>query len=145
MGKIPNYNTISDWVKKCGLKAYEESGELLKGTDYAEITDESMMIGEEKLLFTVRVPAKHQGCPLKFSDTNVLDIAVAKSWNGETVTRQLKKTQEKVGHQPDYIISDIASILKKGVREANMSHQIADSYKTVLPITYWKSYDLLHS
>lgn len=123
LGKIPCYNTIDNWLKKCGLKTYEKSGDALRNTNYAEIIDESMMIGEEKLLLTIGVPASHQNRPLKSEDVQVLDMAVAKSWNGENIGKHLKKAEEKVGHSPDYVISDNASIMKKGVRETGMKHQ----------------------
>ncbi len=136
--KIPCHNSISNWVKKCGLEAYNKSGASLENTDYAQIIDESMMIGEEKLLLTIGVPAEHQKRPLKFSDAHILDLAVAKSWNGERVCKQLEKAEKKVGHQPDYVISDNASILKKGIREAKMNHQrdISHSLGMYLERTY---------
>ncbi|MDR2692332.1 MAG: hypothetical protein LBB73_08615 [Dysgonamonadaceae bacterium] len=62
LGDIPSYTTIENWVKKCGLEVYKTAGESLKDTDYTQITDESMMIGSEKLLLTFGVPAEHQGC-----------------------------------------------------------------------------------
>ena len=109
-------------MKKCGLKVYEESGDSLQDTKYAQIVDESMMIGSEKLLLTLGVPAEHKGRPLNCNDVNILDIAVADSWNGEAVGTQLKTASEKVGHNPLYVISD-ASIMKKGIRCAGLSHQ----------------------
>lgn len=138
LGKIPCYNTIDNWVKKCGLKSYEASGTALGNTDYAEIVDESMMIGEEKLLLTVGVPASHQKRPLKSEDAQILDIAVAKSWNGENVGKQLKKAAEKVGHPPNYVISDNASIMNKGVRKVNLKHHhdISHSLGMYLERTY---------
>jgi len=123
IGSIPCYNTIENWVKKCGLEVYETSGVPLQDIEYAGVIDESMMIGSEKLLLTLGVPAEHQGRPLNCSDVCVLDIAIADSWNGEGVAAQLGKASEKVGHNPKYIISDNASIMNKGVRCAHMSHQ----------------------
>ena len=110
-------------MKKCGLKVYEKSGDSLQDTKYAQIVDESMMIGSEKLLLTLGVPAEHKGRPLNCNDVNILDIAVADSWNGEAVGTQLKTASEKVGHNPLYVISDNASIMKKGIRCAGLSHQ----------------------
>ena len=49
LGTIPCYNSIENWVKKCGLHVYESASEALHGTQYAQIVDESMMIGSEKL------------------------------------------------------------------------------------------------
>lgn len=123
LGTIPCHNTIENWVKKCGLKVYETSGDQLYRVDYAQIVDESMMIGSEKLLLTLGVPAEHQGRPLDCSDVNILDIAVAESWNGEGVATQLGKASKKVGHNPLYVISDNASIMNKGIRCAELKHQ----------------------
>lgn len=122
LGKTPSYNTIEDWVKKCGLEVYEKSGESLQNTQYAQIVDESMMIGSEKLLLTLGVPAQHQGRPLNYSDINVLNIAVAESWNGENIGIQLKEAAKKVGHDPLYIISDNAGAMKKGIRCLGVPH-----------------------
>lgn len=82
-----------------------------------------MMIGSEKLLLTLGVPAVHKGRPLNCNDVSILDIAVADSWNGEGVETQLKTASKKVGHNPLYVISDNASIMKKGIRCAEFKHQ----------------------
>jgi len=123
LGDTPCHNTINNWVKKCGLNVYENSGDKMSNTNYAAVIDESMMIGEEKLLFTLGVPALHQERPLRSDDAQILDIAVAKSWNGEGIKKRLDMVAKKVGHPPDYVISDNASIMKKGIREANIKHQ----------------------
>jgi len=123
LGTIPCYNTIENWVKKCGLKVYENAGDSLQGVDYAQIVDESMMIGSEKLLLTLGVPAEHQGRPLNCGDINILDIAISESWNGEGVAKQLQTASRKAGHSPLYVISDNASIMNKGVRCAELNHQ----------------------
>ena len=138
LGDVPCHNTISNWVKKCGLNVYENSGDMVRDTNYAAIVDESMMIGEEKLLFTVGVPALHQERPLRSDDAQILDIAVAKSWNGEGIKRHLDIVAEKVGHPPDYVISDNASIMKKGISEAKIKHQrdISHSLGMYLERTY---------
>ncbi len=123
LGDIPCHNTINNWVKKCGLNVYESSGDVMCDTAYAAIVDESMMIGEEKLLFTLGIPALHQERPLRSDDAQILDIAVAKSWNGEGIKKRLDMVAKKVGHPPGYVISDNASIMKKGIREAKIKHQ----------------------
>lgn len=122
LGDIPSYNTIENWIKKCGLHVYETASEPLQDTQYAQIVDESMMIGSEKLLLTIGIPAEHQERPLSATDTNILGIAVAKSWNGEGVENELKKAATKVGHDPNYVVSDNASIMEKGVRCAGFNH-----------------------
>ena len=122
LGSVPNYNTIENWVKKCGLKVYTASGDFLADKEYAQITDESMMIGSEKLLLTLGVPAEHQGRALQYDDVQVLDIAIAGSWSGEKIGKQLRSAAEKTGHSPQYVISDNASIMRKGVCCAGMKH-----------------------
>jgi len=146
LGKIPCHNTIENWVKKCGLKVYEDAGESLQDTDYAEIVDESMMIGSEKLLLTIGVPAKHQGRPLDYTDVNMLDIAIANSWNGEKIGKHLVKAGQKVGHDPLYVISDNASVMNKGVRCAEMNHQhdISHSLGMYLERTYKNESDFIN-
>lgn len=138
LGKIPCHNTIENWIKKCGLEIYGTAGSSLKDTKYAQIVDESMMIGSEKLLLTLGVPAEHQGRPLNSNDVNVLDIAVAESWNGERIGKQLKTASKKVGHDPLYVISDNASIMNKGIRCAGLNHQrdISHSLGMFLERTY---------
>lgn len=123
LGKIPCHNTVENWVKKCGLKVYETSATSFQDTDYAQIVDESMMIGSEKLLLTLGVPAVHQQRPLNCSDVHVLDIAVSESWNGENIGTQLKAAAEKVGRNPLYVISDNAAVMNKGIRCSGFNQQ----------------------
>lgn len=120
------------------MKVYKTSGDVLQDTKYAQIVDESMMIGSEKLLLTLGVPAEHKGRPLNSNDVSILDIAVANSWNGEAVGTQLKIASKKVGHDPLYVISDNASIMKKGIRCADLMHQrdISHSLGMFLERTY---------
>jgi len=61
LGSISCCNTNENWVKKCDLKLYNSSGARLQSDKYAQIVDESMMIGSEKLVLTLGVPAAHQG------------------------------------------------------------------------------------
>ena len=138
LGKIPCYNTIENWVKKCGLKVYETSGTSLQGGSYAQIVDESMMIGSEKLLVTLGTPAEHPQRPLTHHDVEVLDISVAESWNGEAVGTQLKTAAGKVGSDPLYVISDNASVISKGIRCSGFSQQrdISHSLGMFLERTY---------
>ena len=143
LGKIPCYNTIENWIKKCGLEVYQSAGESLKETEYAQIIDESMMIGSEKLLLNLGVPAKHQGRPLNFNDIKFLSMGLADSWNGEKISAQIKVASEKVGHDPLYIISDNASVMNRGIRLSGFPHQkdISHSLGMFLERTYKNEVD----
>jgi hypothetical protein len=143
LGEVPSYNTIGNWVKKYGLDVYNLSGKSLKGQDYAEVIDGSMMIGSEKLLLTPAVPSAHQGRPLCHSDVSVLDLSVSTGWTGESVKTQLGKATEKVGHVPGYVISDNASIMAKGIRLSGIAHHrdISHSLGMYLERTYKEASD----
>lgn len=136
--ELPCHNTIENWVKKCGLDAYQSSGKQLCGSKYAQIIDESMMIGSEKLLLTLGIPADHTGKPLTPGDTKILDLAVADSWNGEGVAERLAIASARVGHHPEYVVSDNASVISKGIRCAHFKHQrdISHSLGMFLERTY---------
>jgi hypothetical protein len=138
LGKIPSHNTIENWVKKCGLSVYEEEGKKLQSSSYAQVVDESMMIGSEKLLLTLGIPARHQGRPLAYNDVSFLDIAIAESWSGDRIGKRLKAATEKVGHEPEYIISDNASVMVKGIRCTGINHirDISHSLSMFLERTY---------
>lgn len=128
LGKIPSYNTIGNWIRKYGLDVYNSSGESHKERDYAQIVDESIMIGNEKLLVTLGIPSSHQGRPLRHSDVSILDMSISPGWTGETVKSQLQKASQKVGHAPEYVISDKASIMNKGIRLTNICHHLDISH-----------------
>ena len=79
-GKVPAYTTIGYWTQELGLSVYKESCSLFKDKRYALIIDESMMIGSEKLLLTLAVPADNEGHVITEKDTLLsrLEIIVAK-------------------------------------------------------------------
>ena len=65
---ITSYNTIDNWVRKCGLDEINQTPKALNDNNYAMIIDECMMIGSQKLLTMISVPAEHQGRPLQLDD-----------------------------------------------------------------------------
>jgi hypothetical protein len=104
-------------------ESYESSGKSMANIEYVQIIDEIMVIGSEKLLLTLGVPAE-QGRPLNCGDVSILDMAVAGSWNGESIGRRLITSPEAAGHAPQYVISDNASTISKGVRCAQFKSAI---------------------
>lgn len=121
-GQVPSYSTINGWAQELGLSVYKESCGLLKDKRYALIVDESMMIGSEKLLLTLAAPADNAGSALTENDVSVVDISVAKSWNGAAIKGVLERVSERIGHRPEYVISDNGSTVCKAVRDAGYSH-----------------------
>ena len=127
-GNVPAYTTIGYWAKELGLSVYKEACGLFKDRRYALIVDESMMIGSEKLLLTLAVDADHKGHAITEKDIVVVDISIARSWNGESIKGVLEKVAEKIGHAPEYVISDNGSTIRKAVRESGFKHHLDISH-----------------
>jgi hypothetical protein len=120
---IPSTGSIKNWVEKCGYSIYNEPLTQSYDEDYAIITDESMMVGSEKMLLTLGVKAeKKDKQTLSFQDLNFLDISVKQSWNSEKITKVLTKVEDKIGKAPSYVLSDNASTITKAVREKGLVH-----------------------
>ena len=121
-GKVPAYTTIGYWTQELGLSVYKESCSLFKDKRYALIVDESMMIGSEKLLLTLAMPAANAGSAITEKDVTIVDISIAKSWNGTSIKNVLEKVADKIGHKPEYVISDNGFTVCKAVRDAGYAH-----------------------
>ena len=121
-GKVPAYTTIGYWTQELGLSVYKESCSLFKDKRYAVIVDESMMIGSEKLLLTLAMPAINAGSAITEKDITIVDISIAKSWNGTSIKNVLEKVADKIGHKPEYVISDNGFTVCKAVRDAGYAH-----------------------
>ena len=114
--------TIGYWTQELGLSVYKESCSLFKDKRYALIVDESMMIGSEKLLLTLAMPAINAGSAITEKDITIVDISIAKSWNGTCIKNVLEKVADKIGHKPEYVISDNGFTVCKAVRDAGYAH-----------------------
>lgn len=121
--KIPNRNSIENWVKKSGYSIYKEPAYAKPEEEYAQTIDESMMPGSEKMLLSLGVNAEKQSdVPLKRTDVRVLDISVASSWNSKGIKAVLAATQKKAGKPPLYVIGDNDTKLNRAIREGNHVH-----------------------
>ena len=127
-GKVPAYTTIGYWTQELGLSVYKESCSLFREKRYALIVDESMMIGSEKLLLTLAMPAANAGYAITEKDVTIVDISIAKSWNGTSIKNVLEKVADKIGHKPEYVISDNGSTVCKAVRDAGYAHHLDISH-----------------
>jgi len=136
--KLSSHTTISDWMQKNGMSPYMEAGMGLSAGDYCEILDESITVGSQKLILTLGAAATSPGHPLSHTDVEVLGMAVAPSWNGDSVEKEIGKSIAKVGHAPSYIISDNAPNLAKGIRQAGITHHrdIGHSFGLILEEVY---------
>jgi hypothetical protein len=130
--ETPCPNSIKNWVLKSGYDIYKEAPDTIKEQEYATITDESMMIGSEKLLVTLGVHANKDACnTLKRSDVTILDIGVKERWNSTSIGKAYDDIVERVGSKPLYVISDNDSKITKAMREKeyinirDVSHTLA--------------------
>ena len=94
-GKVPAYTTIRYWAQELGLSVYKESCDLLKNKRYALIIDESMMIGSEKLLLTLAVPADNEGHVITEKDIVIVDISMKKAGMEPPSKRCSRKWQRR--------------------------------------------------
>lgn len=116
---------------KCGLDDINHTPQAFKDEDYAAVTDECMMIGSEKLLPVLAVPAEHQGRPLQLNDVKVVSFNVKSGWDAQTVSDALKESAVSMGKAPSYVITDNDSKMRKAValssytRHRDISHTLA--------------------
>lgn len=145
LGGIPSRNTIENWVKKCGLDIYNSPKNSRELDKYAMVVDESMVIGSEKLLLRLGVPAQHKEAPLSAQDVSILDIAVSSSWNSERLKSRLSACVEKIGHRHEYVISDNASVMTRGITLTKLPahHDISHSLGMFLERCYKNEEDFI--
>jgi len=142
--KIPCANSIENWVKKSGYNIYHQAPKEFAEKEYAVIIDESMMLGSEKMFLSLGVEAaKLDNDALKHGGVKVLNIAVDKTWNSETVKENLEETEKKAGHRPLYAISDNDSKLSKALREKGYTwiRDIGHTMARLIEQIYSKSED----
>jgi transposase-like protein len=132
LGDLPSKTSIENWVQKLGYSEYTDSGTYLYEGDYGIIIDESMVVGQQRMMLVLGVDAvKSSEKALCFGTVRLLYIAVRPSWNWEDVVKLLDKVAEKMGKKPVYVISDGGNNLTKGIKKAELKripdvgHQIA--------------------
>ena len=135
--EIPSHQTIENWVELCGLSINNHACSEIRG-DYAIICDESITIGSQKLLLFLGVPAKHLNRPLRHSDVQPLGIYVSSYWKAEDIAMKLKQIIEKIGYDPEYVLSDEGHNLVKATQLAGLKHHkdISHAMGNMLKHTY---------
>jgi hypothetical protein len=128
---VPSKSSVVGWVEKVGCYQYEHPPQPTTAP-YALLVDECMVIGGQRLVVILGLPAqKAEVGATRFEQVWLLSLAVRASWTGEAIKDQLEKVIEKRGSQPEYVISDGATTLKKGIADAGLvrisdvSHQVA--------------------
>lgn len=105
--------------------------------------DESISVGKQKLLLELAAPAKHPGRPLKQSDVSIVSMAVSPSWNTEATKQQMDKTHKRIGHAPEYSVTDNGYNLCGACRKLDIAHHrdISHTFGVILKKRYGKCAD----
>lgn len=115
----PSYGSIQNWEKKLGYSRLQEVG--LEGQDWVLILDESISIGQQKLLLILGIElGKYSfGQALCFEDVQVLYIGIGSSWQGAQISKEIEKLKSK-GFSISYAVSDGGTNLGKGLRISSL-------------------------
>lgn len=102
------------------------------------IIDESIMLGGERMILTLGTKAdKTTNAALNYNDIEVLGIHVDSQWNSSKIAKAIASDREKMGKEPDYIISDNDTKLRKAISDygciqiRDVGHSIAMYLKRV--------------
>lgn len=118
--KIPCKETIRTWEKKHSYYRLDSIKTEVTG-DWAAIIDESITIGEEKILLVLGVPLSLYkfGESLKFTDIKVLQISISKSWKADAISKVLNDLLS-IGYDIKYVISDGCATLNCAITKSNL-------------------------
>ena len=115
--RIPCPATIRGWVCKYGYYHYQQPKE---GQQWAIIVDESVCIGQERLLLILGVDVAKWDFkrPLESADVEVLSLAVATSWTAPAIGAQIQALTERLTIV--YSLSDAGNNLVATWKARNM-------------------------
>ena len=142
LGRIPCYTTVETWVSKSGLAVLKGTAKSIKEA-YSLIMDASISVGDQQLLLFLKAPARHPGHALKHTDVEVADMKVATNWPAESVKDKAKEIIAKEGCEPEHMLSDNGSNLRKAAELAGLPHHrdVSHTLATYLKQVYEKDPD----
>jgi len=111
----PCYGTILIWTKKVGLFSMQPPIE--KSDDWVLIIDESIAIGQERLLVIYGIKASKINfeVPLTYSDLTPFLVKSSNIWTGEIIKKEIENLVKKWGNFK-YIVADGGNAICKSVR-----------------------------
>lgn len=127
----PSFSTTLLWVKKIGKAQLEKHKE--RSQDWVLIVDQSIGIGQEKLLVILGIRHSHIDFnrPLVMQDMETIALKSKQSWAGQDIANELHKAKEMLG-TVIYAVTDSDSTLKKGLRETGI-RQVYDVTHAMAP------------
>lgn len=132
----PTHSTILTWVKKIGVYQLKKSKN--KADDWVLIIDESIQIGQEKLLVIMGVQLSKVDFtrPLQFGDLTPLCSKARSKWHAEDISLAIDELMEELG-ELTYLLADCGnnlkktSILQKIEHIPDISHWFASILKSI--------------
>ena len=117
----PSYSSGMLWVKKVGYYCLNQPKTI--ADDWVLVLDESIGIGQEKLLVVLGIRASQIefNRPLRIQDMEPIIIKSRKTWTGEDVCKELEASKALVG-KVLYATTDGSGTLKKALRLAGIDH-----------------------
>ena len=127
-------STIRNWCMRYGYYKLQE--ELPEGR-YAAIFDESVEMGQEKLLLilAVRLDERDYLKPLTMADAKVISMGVRKSWTRDAIVEAIQARMNKEGVHFEYVISDNGQVLGNAYKACGLTkiedfgHEMANILK----------------
>lgn len=117
----PSYSSGMLWVKKIGYYCLNQPKTI--ADDWILILDESIGIGQEKLLVVLGIRASQIDFtrPLRIQDMEPIIIRSRKTWTGEDISKELEKSKILLG-KVLYATTDGSCTIKKALRLSGISH-----------------------
>jgi hypothetical protein len=139
----PSAATIRNWMIKYGYYHYKYTHK--PAGQYALIVDESVSIGQEKLLVVLGVPLDNWTFThtLSHKDVHVLHISMATSWKADAIAAILKDLSTR--YQISYCLSDKGNNIMGALRLAECYHvyDCSHQWARLMENLYGKSEDFL--
>ena len=137
--KTPCANSIQNWVSKLGLYVLQIQRVPSRiGEQVCLIVDESIRLGQEKLLLILSVPFnKLKQAALRYQDVRVVYMKGAISWTGDKISEIIKELEQSHRLEVMYVLSDEDSKLIRACRLSekvhvpDISHGVATCLKRV--------------
>jgi len=116
----PSFSTAMLWMKKIGYMKLQSPKE--KADDWIIILDESIGIGQEKVLVVLGIRRSQVDFtrPLTLQDMEPILVKSRESWTGQDISKELKIIKEKLGNVI-YAVTDGGTSLKNGLKEAEIN------------------------
>lgn len=116
----PSSSTVKLWVEKIGYAKLQSSKE--KADDWILILDESIGIGQEKVLVVLGIRRSKIDFtrPLTLQDMEPILVKSSEKWTKHDITKELNIIKEKLG-TVIYAVTDAGSTLKSGLRDSGIN------------------------